>query len=132
MASAGPTDEEKTLMELQDRLLASTQTLARLNQQDRMALTRKQRTELTLSELKQLPDGARTYKSIGKAYFLSSKDNVVTESQAIIASVSSEIDALRAQRNVVETKLKETQVELRELVNANPAVLAQFRSMSAR
>uniref|UniRef100_A0A7S3RAI2 Prefoldin subunit 1 n=1 Tax=Dunaliella tertiolecta TaxID=3047 RepID=A0A7S3RAI2_DUNTE len=108
-------EDEKAYMELHDRMLESSQALYKINTQERLKLKFKTRSELMLAELKAMPDDVRAYKSIGKAYFLAPKSEVMTEAETEISSLGSELKSLQAQRGIVQQKVKEAESEILEL-----------------
>ncbi|GFH18591.1 uncharacterized protein HaLaN_15421, partial [Haematococcus lacustris] len=110
-APSKQSEDEKTLSELQERIMEYSQILSRYSAQERVASSRKHRTELTLAELQPLPDTTRSYKAVGKAYFLASKATVCADAEKAIADSSVEIDSVRQQRSAVEQKMKEAQAE---------------------
>lgn len=118
------TEEEKAAQELQERVMLGMQAIARLNQQEKLANTRKQRIELTLAELTALPDGTSMYRSVGKAYFASSKDVLVKDAKEAVGVLTQEAETLRKQRTTVEQKCIEAQGELKELVQGMKALKA--------
>uniref|UniRef100_A0A7S0RGI1 Prefoldin subunit 1 n=1 Tax=Chlamydomonas leiostraca TaxID=1034604 RepID=A0A7S0RGI1_9CHLO len=129
MAATKVDEDEKVAFELQERLLMSHQTLARLQNQDLSAVRRKKQVELMISEMKALPDNTVMYKSVGKAYFLSPKTDLVSEAEGTVQAVSTEIESIKTQRGVVEQKLKETEGELRELITSHPELRRQLTNV---
>lgn len=122
--------DRANLLELQDKMIMVHDASRRVANQERQRARHKYMQELTVTELKSLPEDVACYKSVGKAYFLTTKAEAVAEHEASIAEDVKELESLKQNRAAVDQKLKETEDELGELVASSPhlvRLLANFK-----
>lgn len=110
------------LLELQDKILRQTTINDRLMQQERMCNIQKQRSVLTRSELQALPDATAMYKGIGRAYFISPKADVIKELDDRVAASEADLAKVKEQRDAVDRQMRDTESQLRELIKAAPTL----------
>ncbi|EFJ40257.1 hypothetical protein VOLCADRAFT_110092 [Volvox carteri f. nagariensis] len=112
--------------ELQDKVIMQAEMFQRTQQQERMLGIQRQRCVLTKQELQSMPDSTTMYKSIGRAYFCSPKGEVLKELDEKAASIEADAKSLREQRDAIEKKMKDTEVQLRELIGQSPALVRRL------
>lgn len=60
--------------------------------------------------------------SAARSYFLAAKGEVIAEAEAEVASITTELQNIKNQKGIVQSKAKETENELLELVKGSPQV----------
>jgi prefoldin subunit 1 len=72
---------KEAFVELQGRLVDTTTKLKQVQMQIRNKEAEKKRAFLTVEELERLPESTNTYRSVGKAFILESRDTLLKEQQ---------------------------------------------------
>eukprot|EP00884_Botryococcus_braunii_P017849 jgi/Botrbrau1/4748/Bobra.0137s0020.1 len=114
------------LEELQNKILQYRSRMKLVSQQIGAAINTQRRATLVQSELKQLPDDTRTYGAVGRAYILVPKAALEHEQQDKINITTAEVTRLKETRDKLESTVKTTETEFRELVQQVPALRQQL------
>lgn len=100
-----------------------------VRQSQQRAATQLRRAELTLEELKPLPENAAVFRPLGRAYASASRADLVAELERACAEAREEASKLGVQAERAETQLRATEGELRELVRSAPEAAAALMRM---
>jgi len=73
-------------------------------------------TELTVDEIKSLPEETRLYESVGRMFMLSSRSGITDTLDKKQDKFKEEIKNLEAKKTYLEKSLKDSENSLRELV----------------
>merc|ERR1712062_97427 len=73
-------------------------------------------TELTVDEIKSLPEETRLYESVGRMFMLSTRSDITDTLDKKQAKANEEIKNLEAKKTYLEKSLKDSENSLRELV----------------
>lgn len=114
-------EQQRVFQEAKHRLRA-TAVQGRFREQERT------RCLLTLQELEPLPDATPTYRSLGRAYLLSTKQEVVSELQNAVEECDKELGTLQETKLRLDAAILAAEANLKEHLAANPELA---RSMLA-
>lgn len=120
--------ERQTFLELQGKMVDHTSKLKTVQQQMAVLANNGRRAALTVEELATVPDTARTYRTVGRAYFLAPCGEVVDSLNEKQVSFSNELGRLKKSKAALEKGLKGVEGELRELLQSSPALAQQLMS----
>lgn len=95
--------------------------------QQRRAGVNMRRAQLTLDELSAVPDAAPMFRSVGKAYFLAPKQELVGDLEADIKASKDQLAELQKQAERAQKGAEDIQNELREVARDNPKAVAAFQ-----
>ncbi|GAB2286490.1 prefolding complex chaperone subunit [Dionaea muscipula] len=84
-----------TFFEIQNRMIETTAKLKQVQNQMRNKEGEKKRAYLTMEELRQLPDGTNTYKSIGRTFVLEPKPILMNEQEQKLKDSETAIASLQ-------------------------------------
>ncbi|KAG0564757.1 hypothetical protein M758_8G132200 [Ceratodon purpureus] len=121
---------KEAFVELQGRLVETTSKLKQVQVQIRNKEAEKKRAFLTLEELDSLPEGTNTYRTLGKAFVLEPKDDLIKEQQAKAEESDSAIATLAGSKEYLERQMKEVESNFRELLQNSPELARQVMQMS--
>jgi len=121
---------KEAFVELQGRLVETTSKLKQVQIQVRNKEAEKKRAFLTLEELNSLPEGTNTYRTLGKAFVLEPKDDLIKEQHMKADECDSAIAALVGSKEYLERQMKEVESNFRELLQNSPELARQVMSMS--
>lgn len=76
----------------------------------------KQRAELTTKEIVLLPPSTRTYESVGRMFLLDDINNIKVSLDKRIVNADEKIKVLDTNKNYLQNSLKESENNLREMV----------------
>lgn len=114
--------DRQAFMELNEKMIEQTTKKKQLAAQLRSHETEQKRAVLTAEELSSLPDSARTYDQIGRAYFLKPKSQVLQDRKDTAISCQAEIKTLKETQSAVQRALAAVENEFRELLQHSPAL----------
>ncbi|KAL3625227.1 prefolding complex chaperone subunit [Castilleja foliolosa] len=117
-------------LEIQGRMIETTAKLKQVQIQLRNKEAEKKRAYLTLEELKQLADDTNTYKSIGRTFILEPKSALMEEQEQKFKDSETAISSLQTSKEYLEKQMAETENNLRELLQQDPALARQIMSLS--
>lgn len=117
-------------LEIQSRMIETTAKLKQVQNQIRTKEAEKKRAYLTLEELRQLPDDANTYKSIGRTFVLEPKSVLMTEQEQKLKDSETAIASLQTSKEYLEKQMAEIENNLRELLQQDPSLARQIMSLS--
>ncbi|CAK0764041.1 hypothetical protein CVIRNUC_003118 [Coccomyxa viridis] len=123
--------EKQTFVELKNKMVNQSMQLKSMQQQVAVLARQGRRSALTVEELKGFPEDAKTYRTIGKAYFLAPRNEIISGLEQSQQSMVSNINDLNAKRAAVENSLKGVESELRELLTSSPALAQQLAAQEA-
>nr|XP_024356797.1 prefoldin subunit 1-like [Physcomitrium patens]PNR33859.1 hypothetical protein PHYPA_023675 [Physcomitrium patens] len=121
---------KEAFVELQGRLVETTSKLKHVQAQIRSKEAEKKRAFLTLEELGSLPEGTNTYRTLGKAFVLEPKDELIKEQQTKAEESDSAIATLVGSKEYLERQMKEVESNFRELLQNSPELARQVMAMS--
>ncbi|BBN10590.1 prefoldin subunit 1 [Marchantia polymorpha subsp. ruderalis] len=121
---------KEAFVELQGRLVETTTKLKQVQMQVRNKEVEKKRAFLTLEELNSLAENTNTYKSVGKAFFLTPMVTLVTEQKAKTEECDTTLATLQGSKEYLERQMKEVESSFRELLQQSPALARQVMAMS--
>ncbi|KAG2488775.1 hypothetical protein HYH03_012772 [Edaphochlamys debaryana] len=133
MAARLEDGEEKVLQdfeELQQTILNQADASNRIQQQERICSIQRQKTTLTKTELAAMPDQTVMYRSVGRAYFCSPKAEMVQDLEGRLAALDAEAAKIKAARDAVDAKLKDTDNQLRELISQSPSLVRRLGAVN--
>ncbi|KAM7259306.1 hypothetical protein ACFE04_015047 [Oxalis oulophora] len=134
-------------MEVQSRMIETTSKLKQVQAQLRNKETDKKRAFLTLEELKQLPEGTNTYKSIVSdsdfivlqaereyrtfilnifRFVLEPTSELMSEQEQKINDSEAAIASLQTSKEYLEKQMAEIENNLRELLQQDPGLARQI------
>lgn len=108
--------EKKQAIELQNkyletrRLYSQVQTTIQLNERE------KRKGVATQTELEQLPETTRVFKTIGRMFLLTSLSEVKTELSKQVSECEAEIKNLEARAEILEKQLRDYESQIREML----------------
>eukprot|EP00012_Vannella_robusta_P003591 CAMPEP_0206182936 /NCGR_PEP_ID=MMETSP0166-20121206/348_1 /ASSEMBLY_ACC=CAM_ASM_000260 /TAXON_ID=95228 /ORGANISM="Vannella robusta, Strain DIVA3 518/3/11/1/6" /LENGTH=107 /DNA_ID=CAMNT_0053597713 /DNA_START=1 /DNA_END=324 /DNA_ORIENTATION=+ len=79
----------------------------------------KRRDQLTVQELKSLPQSARTYASVGRMFMLAPKEEVNSNINTRLQRIEKELGSLYQQKEFTDKKIKEAEDAVKELMIMN-------------
>ncbi|KAG6557625.1 hypothetical protein Mapa_000906 [Marchantia paleacea] len=95
---------KEAFVELQGRLVETTTKLKQVQMQVRNKEVEKKRAFLTLEELNCLAENTNTYKSVGKAFFLTPMVTLVKEQKAKTEECDTTLATLQVHAHAVRTR----------------------------
>ncbi|CAH1407815.1 unnamed protein product [Nezara viridula] len=107
---------KKAFTDLQHMMLETTQKLKLADVQIESLKRAKQRAELTSREIKSLSDDTKTYESVGRMFILTPVSTVLQNLGAKSVTCSEKIKTLEGNKSYLEKTLKESENNLREMV----------------
>ncbi|KAJ4753003.1 Prefoldin subunit 1 [Rhynchospora pubera] len=117
-------------VELQGRMIETTAKLKQVVNQMRIKEGEKKRAYLTLQELKQVPEDANTYKTIGKLFVLEPKSVLVNEQEQKLRDSDNAISSLSTTKEILDKQLGEIEINIRELLQQDPSLAQQIMNMA--
>lgn len=117
-------------LEIQGRMIETRAKLKQVLNQIRTKEAEKKRAYLTLEELRQLPDGTNTYKSIGKMFVLEPQSALMHEQDQKFKDSETAIASLQTSKEYLEKQMGEVENNLRELLQQDPGLARQIMSLS--
>ncbi|KAJ4817844.1 Prefoldin subunit 1 [Rhynchospora pubera] len=117
-------------VDLQGRMIETTAKLKQVVNQMRMKEGEKKRAYLTLEELKQVPEDANTYKTIGKLFVLEPKSVLVNEQEQKLRDSDNAISSLSTTKEILDKQLGEIEINIRELLQQDPSLAQQIMNMA--
>jgi len=98
---------------------ASTQRqMKMLEEQIHVATATSKRADLTEREITALPEDTKLYSTVGRAFLLQSRSEILGELGRVKKDAADKIDSKKQQQETVQRKLKESEEALRQLVKA--------------
>ncbi|KAK9806648.1 hypothetical protein WJX73_003938 [Symbiochloris irregularis] len=127
-ASARGEDKEigqaaQAFQELQSKFIQSTAQKNEVLQKLSSVVRTGRLASLTREELIKMPSDTVTYENIGKAYFLSPKQETVDSLELKLKDCASQQSNLLSKKDALERQTKATENELRELLQHSPALV---------
>ncbi|CAL5219867.1 g1786 [Coccomyxa viridis] len=123
--------ERQTFVELKNKMVDQSMKLKNIQQHITVMARKGRRSALTAEELKGVPEDAKTFRNIGKAYFLAPRNEIISDLQQSQQIMASEINDLNANKTALEKSLKGVEAELRELLTSSPALAQQLAQQEA-
>lgn len=115
-------DDLKNFEELQHTLITNTQLQKQLVQQQQKMKINIQRHSLTATEVDALPDATPVYRAVGRAYFKTAKDAVMSSLEKELVDFNTQLNKLGQQKEHLEKLCQSTESELREVLANSPAL----------
>ncbi|KAL7307210.1 hypothetical protein TKK_0000933 [Trichogramma kaykai] len=111
-------DEElkKAFSELHNKVLSTRQRLKVADMQIENINRHNLRVSLTRSELKQLPENTKTYESVGRMFLLQDMNTIMEDLDKRTKLADGKIKALNNQKTYLQKDLKESEDNIREMV----------------
>ncbi|KAK3154069.1 hypothetical protein QOZ80_2BG0185500 [Eleusine coracana subsp. coracana] len=119
-------------LELQARMVDATGKIKQIQANMRGKEAEKKRAYLTLEELRQLPDDANTYKTVGKVFILEPKSVLMNEQEQKLNDSESAIAAMQTSKDYLEKQKGEVENNIRELLQQDPELARQILSMTVQ
>ncbi|KAL4858182.1 hypothetical protein ACK3TF_001674 [Chlorella vulgaris] len=92
--------------------------LRNLEQQKRSIEATLRRAAFTAAQLDDMPDDVRTYRSVGKAYFLQPKAAIMGQLEEVVKGSDAELKKLSSSREVLSKSTDSLRAELTELITS--------------
>ncbi|KAK9816774.1 hypothetical protein WJX72_004957 [[Myrmecia] bisecta] len=112
--------DKQQFLELQNKMMDNSQKLRNVVQQERLIISSGKRASLTAEELGPMPEDAKLYESIGRAYFLMPKAKLMEELGEQQQTCRAEIRKAAEAKQGYERAIKGVESELRELLQNSP------------
>ena len=111
-------DEElkKAFSELQEKMIDTSQKLKLADVQIESLRRTKQRAELTTKEITLLPPNTKTYESVGRMFLLDDIGSIKDGLEKRTKNAEEKIKTLENNKNYLQKSLKESENNLREMV----------------
>ncbi|KAJ8868886.1 hypothetical protein PR048_030427 [Dryococelus australis] len=116
MAKTVDLELKKAFAELQFKMLETSQKLKFADVQIENLKKTIHHAELTDKEIAALPADTRTYESVGRMFILTDMDDVCKHLNKKIETCTEKIKSLENNKNYLERSLKESENNLREMV----------------
>eukprot|EP00250_Pteridium_aquilinum_P014146 c21808_g1_i2 orf=124-504(+) len=120
---------KEAFLELQSRLVETTGKLKQVQMQIRSKEAERKRTFLTLEELERLSE-TNTYKSVGRAFILEPRDDLIKEHRARSKECETTLSTLQATLEYLERQMKEVENNFKELLQQSPALAQQVMALT--
>lgn len=124
-----PEINKEAFVELQSRLVETTSKLKQVQMQIRSKEAERKRALLTLEELEVLSE-TNTYKSVGRAFILHPKDDLIKEHQARSKECETTINTLQTSVEYLDRQMEEVENNFKELLQQSPALAQQVMALS--
>ncbi|XP_033207368.1 prefoldin subunit 1 [Belonocnema kinseyi] len=111
-------DEElkKAFLELQEKMIDTSQKLKLADVQIDSLKRTKQRADLTTKEITSLPPNTKTYESVGRMFLLDDIVSIKDGLEKRTKNAEEKIKTLENNKNYLQKSLKESENNLREMV----------------
>ncbi len=109
-------EDAKMLEEAEGRVREVQRQRARAQQQSTMASSEKKRADLTLDQLGAVPDGRAVYRSVGRIFLRSPKEEIVTSLQAAAAKAEQKAKVCASTLEYLSNQEKEADRAFMEVV----------------
>lgn len=116
MARVPDQELKKAFSELQEKMIDTTQKLKLADVQIESLRRTKQRAELTVKEVIALPPNTKMYESPGRMFLLDDINNIKAELENSMTTAEEKIKALERNKAYLQQSLKESENNLREMV----------------
>jgi len=107
---------KEAFLEIQSQMVFANRQLGKLTADVRILEREKRKVELTQEELAQLPSDAKSYKSVGRTFFLVPKNELKQDMAKRIGDFQSDISEVNKQKAYIEKKAQELEKGLKELI----------------
>eukprot|EP00455_Lapot_gusevi_P047473 TRINITY_DN641_c0_g2_i3.p2 TRINITY_DN641_c0_g2~~TRINITY_DN641_c0_g2_i3.p2 ORF type:complete len:124 (-),score=34.16 TRINITY_DN641_c0_g2_i3:37-408(-) len=108
--------DRKAFDELRQKQVEISRQLINANGQLTIKERTKKKSELTLSELNEMPETTKMYKSIGRTFVLSDGGKIKDELQQTIAQCETDIANFSTQVKYLERQAEDNESNIRELI----------------
>merc|ERR1712051_272683 len=116
-AKPGPDMElRRAFVELQSKMVDAKQKMKMADWKVENYKRSIKHTELTVDEIKSLPEETRLYESVGRMFMLSTRSGITGTLDKKQEKLNEEIKNLEAKKTYLEKSLKDSENSLRELV----------------
>lgn len=112
---------KKAFAELQIKMMDTKQKLKIQDIQVDSFKKNKHHTQLTLTEIKKLPQTTNTYESVGRMFIKTPHRDVLVNLEKKVKSYDEKIKDIETNKNYLERNLKESENNLREMVQQKMA-----------
>lgn len=111
-------DEElkKAFSELHEKVIDTRQKLKLSDVQIEGLRRSKQRSELTLIEIRTLPKETKTFESVGRMFLVQDVDTIRTDLNKRMKAADEKIKTLENNKTYLQRSLKESENNIREMV----------------
>lgn len=115
---AKPVDMElrKAFMELQLKMVETSEKIQIIDSQIDMLKRVLQHVDVTKREISTLPSGTKTYESVGRMFLLTNLDEVKTNLKNRETQLTARTTELTNNKQYLEKNLKESEDNIREMV----------------
>ncbi|XP_050532932.1 prefoldin subunit 1-like [Daktulosphaira vitifoliae] len=109
-------DLKRAFHELQEKLVYTSQKIKLADLQIETLRRTKQHNLLTKQELETIPKDVKTYEALGRAFILTPRDDVFKNLNKINNDTEQKIKTLENSKQYLDKNLKESENNLREMV----------------
>lgn len=109
-------DLKNAFKELHEKLLYASQKIKLADLQIDTLRRTKQHNILTKQELEKIPKDVKTYEALGRAFVLTPRDDVFKNLDKVNSDTEQKITVLENTKQYLEGNLKESENNLREMV----------------
>ncbi|CAD7696210.1 unnamed protein product [Ostreobium quekettii] len=107
--------QRKAAFELQDRMSDAHLRLRNLQSQQRMKERSLQEAELVAEQIRPLPEDARVYRTVGRAYFLAPKGDVLDSLVGEAEKAKKELESMKSLQEAARNDFKEAETSMAAL-----------------
>jgi len=118
-AGRGMSGEE--LAEIQEQYIAANKELKEVRAKGVAATGEKRRTELTLAELSKVGDDTRLFRSVGKAFMLAARPELLNDLEERVSEAEKRATSMEARHAYLEARLSSHEAILKEAAKAGRA-----------
>merc|ERR1712154_528170 len=118
LAKMSKEELQQRFADLRQETASTQRQMKMLEEQIHVATATAKRAELTEREIVALSEDTKLYSTVGRAFLLQSRGEILGELGRVKKDASDKIDAKKQQQETVQRKLKESEEALRQLVSA--------------
>ena len=123
-------NDRQQFVKMQREMLVETNKLRKLESQQRDSEREKKRSQLTLQELASLPEDVNTYRTIGRTFVLTSKQDMTKELEQSVTDNEEFLKTSKDKKVYLEKQVKEAEDNIRELLRGAPALAKQIAGVT--
>lgn len=130
MADAGADDRDRQAFgELQARMIQGVQAHKKAANVIKMKEREKKRCQLTLQEIEGLPNDVRAFKSVGKAFILSTKNKIQTDLEVSVEEFTKGVAEAEKEREYLQKSVQDVEENMKELLRSSPGLTSSIAGM---
>ena len=123
-------NDRQQFVKMQREMLVETNKLRKLETQQRDSEREKKRSQLTLQELASLPEDVNTYRTIGRTFVLTAKQDMTKELEQSVTDNEEFLKTSKDKKVYLEKQVKEAEDNIRELLRGAPALAKQIAGVT--